>query len=117
MQEHSDGCLAGRCGGSERSRSTREAHILVGYAISPGRPWGRAAPPNKGMKQTSVEHIGRSQLIPGVRPTLELRRGLRLGDDLVQPFDDLRQFSGVCASETAADALCGERPNLADLDP
>jgi hypothetical protein len=23
--------------------------------------------PNKGMKQTSVEHIGRSQLIPGVR--------------------------------------------------
>jgi hypothetical protein len=22
--------------------------------------------PNKGMKQTSVEHIGRSQLIPGV---------------------------------------------------
>jgi hypothetical protein len=22
---------------------------------------------NKGMKQTSVEHIGRSQLIPGVR--------------------------------------------------
>jgi hypothetical protein len=27
--------------------------------------------PNKGMKQTSVEHIGRSQLIPGVRPTVE----------------------------------------------
>jgi hypothetical protein len=26
-------------------------------------------PPNKGMKQTSVEHIERSQLIPGVRPT------------------------------------------------
>jgi len=25
--------------------------------------------PNKGMKQTSVEHIGRSQLIPGVRRT------------------------------------------------
>ena len=25
--------------------------------------------PNKGMKQTSVEHIGRSQLIPGVRQT------------------------------------------------
>jgi hypothetical protein len=27
-------------------------------------------PPNKGMKQTSVEHIGRSQLIPGVRRTV-----------------------------------------------
>jgi len=27
-------------------------------------------PPNKGMKQTSVEHIGRSQLIPGVRQTV-----------------------------------------------
>jgi hypothetical protein len=26
-------------------------------------------PPNKGMKLTSVEHIGRSQLIPGVRQT------------------------------------------------
>ena len=26
-------------------------------------------PSNKGMKQTSVEHIGRSQLIPGVGPT------------------------------------------------
>ena len=25
---------------------------------------------NKGMKQTSVEHIGRSQLIPGVRRTV-----------------------------------------------
>ena len=25
--------------------------------------------PNKGMKQTSVERIGRSQLIPSVRPT------------------------------------------------
>ena len=28
------------------------------------RDWTRR--PNKGMKQTSVEHIGRSQLIPGV---------------------------------------------------
>jgi hypothetical protein len=28
-----------------------------------------APPPNKGMKQTSVEHIGRSQLIPGVGRT------------------------------------------------
>jgi hypothetical protein len=27
------------------------------------------APPNKGMKQTSVERIGRSQLIPGVGRT------------------------------------------------
>jgi hypothetical protein len=26
-------------------------------------------PPNKGMKLTSVERIGRSQLIPGVRRT------------------------------------------------
>jgi hypothetical protein len=30
-----------------------------------------AAPPNKGMKQTSVERNGRSQLIPGVRRTWE----------------------------------------------
>jgi hypothetical protein len=30
---------------------------------------GRAEPQNKGMKLTSVEHIGRSQLIPGVRRT------------------------------------------------
>ena len=29
----------------------------------------RTAPSNKGMKQTSVEHNGRSQLIPGVRQT------------------------------------------------
>ena len=29
--------------------------------------------PNKGMKQTSVEHIGRSQLIPGVGQTLVWR--------------------------------------------
>jgi hypothetical protein len=27
--------------------------------------------PNKGMKQTSVEHIGRSQLIPGVGRALQ----------------------------------------------
>lgn len=30
---------------------------------------GATALPNKGMKQTSVEHIGRSQLIPCVRRT------------------------------------------------
>jgi hypothetical protein len=29
--------------------------------------------PNKGMKQTSVEHIGRSQLIPGVMHLFEKR--------------------------------------------
>ena len=29
---------------------------------------GAARPPNKGMKLTSVQRIGRSQLIPGVRP-------------------------------------------------
>jgi len=37
--------------------------------------------PNKGMKQTSVEHIGRSQLIPGVRRTVlegRARRGWRV---------------------------------------
>jgi hypothetical protein len=32
--------------------------------------------PNKGMKQTSVEHIGRSQLIPGVGRTCRW-----MGDD------------------------------------
>ena len=32
------------------------------------RDWTRR--PNKGMKQTSVEHIGRSQLIPGVGLTV-----------------------------------------------
>jgi len=31
--------------------------------------------PNKGMRQTSVEHIGRSQLIPGVRQTVRVRAG------------------------------------------
>jgi len=36
-------------------------------------------PPNKGMKQTSVEHIGRSQLIPGVRRTWGTRPGLSSG--------------------------------------
>ena len=30
-------------------------------------PRGVTVPPNKGMKLTSVEHNGRSQLIPGVR--------------------------------------------------
>jgi hypothetical protein len=35
----------------------------------------RAAPHNKGMKQTSVEHIGRSQLIPGVGRTIRVREG------------------------------------------
>jgi hypothetical protein len=29
----------------------------------------KTGPPNKGMKLTSAERIGRSQLIPGVRPT------------------------------------------------
>jgi hypothetical protein len=33
-------------------------------------PSRSAALPNKGMKLTSVEHIGRSQLIPGVRRTI-----------------------------------------------
>ena len=43
-------------------------------------------PPNKGMKQTSVEHIGRSQLIPGVgqysdRTTTYMFRGRAITDN------------------------------------
>jgi hypothetical protein len=34
----------------------------------------RTAASNKGMKQTSVEHIGRSQLIPGVGRTIVASR-------------------------------------------
>ena len=41
----------------------------VGKVIRESR--GATMPPNKGMKQTSVERIGRSQLIPGVRRTPE----------------------------------------------
>ena len=41
-----------------RLATVREASVTEG-----------AAPPNKGMKLTSVEHIGRSQLIPGVGRT------------------------------------------------
>ena len=48
------GCSPSLPGGARRSRSLG------------GRAW---APQNKGMKLTSVEHIGRSQLIPGVRRT------------------------------------------------
>ena len=40
-----------------------------------------AVPPNKGMKQTSVEHIGRSQLIPGVVRTV--------------PGEDVRQCARI----------------------
>jgi hypothetical protein len=34
---------------------------------------GSIEPSNKGMKQTSVEHTERSQLIPGVRRTWQWR--------------------------------------------
>ena len=41
---------------------------------------GGAAEFNKGMKLTSVEHIGRSQLIPGVSRTTEGRRADHVAD-------------------------------------
>ena len=52
------------------------------------------APSNKGMKQTSVEHIGRSQLIPGVGRTFvesrvrdrrDMGDSLKAGASLEQP--------------------------------
>ena len=54
------------------AHSTRLGQVLVPRArlTSPreNRLMRAAGLPNKGMKLTSVEHIGRSQLIPGVRP-------------------------------------------------
>ena len=37
-------------------------------------------PQNKGMKQTSVEHIGRSQLIPGVGPTFASAKTMTIAE-------------------------------------
>jgi predicted RNA binding protein YcfA (HicA-like mRNA interferase family) len=45
-----------------RSRRTSASRLSNSWA-------GPTRLPNKGMKQTSVERIGRSQLIPGVRRT------------------------------------------------
>jgi hypothetical protein len=46
------------------------AAITRAVAVAPyGSSLRATRPSNKGMKQTSVEHIGRSQLIPGVRRT------------------------------------------------
>jgi len=45
------------------------AAITNGRRCSLGSSRRAMVPSNKGMKQTSVEHIGRSQLIPGVRRT------------------------------------------------
>ena len=57
--------------GHDGSTSTCAWSACVGGVVR------RRAPPNKGMKQTSVEHIGRSQLIPGVRRTEPVSRDLR----------------------------------------
>jgi len=48
------------------SRQQVWAEACLGWLTTLGRA---TRPPNKGMKQTSVEHIGRSQLIPGVLRT------------------------------------------------
>jgi hypothetical protein len=87
--ESVDGCLyLGSVFDMSGARPRRE--IVVFWAYRPsvlGRPLGErivgsltvslrdsavgsARPPNKGMKLTSVERIGRSQLIPGVRPLI-----------------------------------------------
>jgi len=54
-------------------------------------------PPNKGMKQTSVERIGRSQLIPGVLRTCErsVRPELPDGSDWITETPDLAPSEAV----------------------
>ena len=70
--------LAGSTGICDRIVSTRPDHRHCGVRYRGSRRrshpprragvfGGSTGPSNKGMKQTSVEHIGRSQLIPGVR--------------------------------------------------
>ncbi len=53
-------------------------------------------PPNKGMKQTSVEHIGRSQLIPGVGQTVAK--------------SIMARIAGLALLSIAFTAVCGYRP-------
>jgi hypothetical protein len=62
LRPHLPGCVVRllRQPNGRFSKSVLEAFMML---------WN-AAPQNKGMKQTSVEHIGRSQLIPGVRQTV-----------------------------------------------
>ena len=84
-------------------------------------------PQNKGMKLTSVEHIGRSQLIPGVRrtngglspsdglpagrPTWGARPGPMRGKESSQQSDLTPRWGGVafrklaCRSDAVGEAL------------
>jgi len=58
---------------------------------------------NKGMKQTSVEHIGRSQLIPGVRRTdrnAAVRRAMAYTPAHEQP-ESLSRLSAIGRSHAA----------------
>ena len=61
-------------------RQARETERSIGVHSLMQRPGEGARPPNKGMKQTSVEHIGRSQLIPGVRRLIDEREKPTNGD-------------------------------------
>ena len=66
------------------------------------RPWEeRATPPNKGMKLTSVERIGRSQPIPGV---LRTRRRCAM----MRPARALRVLAPLaCAAAVVAEQSAG----------
>jgi hypothetical protein len=66
-------------------------------------------PPNKGMKLTSAEHIGRSQLIPGVRRTK--RDALEMRMVLAVAAIGAAMIIGSCANRRLD---CGAPDNVAD---
>jgi hypothetical protein len=69
-----EGAPCGRQPGLVRSRMGVSQQSGAVALASNGSSLRATRPSNKGMKQTSVEHIGRSQLIPGVRRTDSVSR-------------------------------------------
>ena len=65
-----EGAPCGRQPGLVRRRRGLSQQSGAVALASYGSSLRATRPSNKGMKQTSVEHIGRSQLIPGVGPTM-----------------------------------------------
>ena len=72
-----EGAPCGRQPGLVRRRMGVSQQSGAVALASNGSSLRATRPSNKGMKQTSVEHIGRSQLIPGVRRTEPVSRDLR----------------------------------------
>ena len=116
-----EGAPCGRQPGLVRRRMGVSQQSGAVALASNGSSLRATRPSNKGMKQTSVEHIGRSQLIPGVGRTVRAERAMARAQPKSRPKlraaipMDCYDGRDVDDSRTRADMACGSTASAAPV--